>query len=56
MATPDLYASIGDDPILNIKTHYEEIFSKEGKLITYMKFKLAHSRPILELNPEDSNE
>jgi tRNA (guanine-N7-)-methyltransferase len=36
--TNDLYNSGIADEILNIKTTYENIFLKEGKKITYIKF------------------
>jgi len=38
--THDLYNSGYDNEILSIKTHYEQIFLKEGKPINYLKFRL----------------
>lgn len=39
--TNDLYAdvSLRDEALTNIKTHYEELFSKKGFKISYLKFK-----------------
>lgn len=39
--TNDLYADISlrDEALTNIKTHYEELFSKKGFKICYLKFK-----------------
>lgn len=50
---PDLYASFPEDPILGIKTRYEEIFTREGKTITYLKFKLSGSLQLIEPDPEN---
>lgn len=47
-ATADLYESHQGNPILSIKTHYEGIFTKEGKKITYLRFRLNHHHPIVE--------
>lgn len=47
-ATDNLYASHSGNPILEIKTHYEELFTKEGKTITYLRFRLNHANPIIE--------
>jgi len=38
IAVDDLYASPIVDDVLSIKTHYEGLFLKEGKKITYTKF------------------
>lgn len=39
-STHDLYRANWEDEVLEIKTHYEQIFLKEGKPITYTQFKL----------------
>jgi len=39
-STSDLYKENIDDPILNIKTHYEKLFSEKGEKIKYLKFQL----------------
>lgn len=49
---PDLYASFPEDSILGIKTRYEEIFTREGKTITYLKFRLNGNHPLIEPDPE----
>lgn len=49
---PNLYAAFPEDSILGIKTRYEEIFTREGKTITYLKFKLSNSLPLIEPDPE----
>jgi len=38
--TDNLYANENISPVLNIKTTYENMFLKEGKPITYLKFRL----------------
>ena len=55
-ATTDLYASHQGNPILEIKTHYEGIFTKEGKKITYLRFRLNHRLPINEPPYAESDE
>jgi tRNA (guanine-N7-)-methyltransferase len=44
----DIYSGIEIPEILNIKTHYEQIFLKQGKSITYLKFRLP-GKEIVEL-------
>ena len=39
-STHDLYRAQWDEDLLNIKTHYEQFFLKQGKAITYTEFKL----------------
>jgi len=36
----DLYSEPVVDPVLNIKTHYEKLFSNKGAKINYLKFRL----------------
>jgi tRNA (guanine-N7-)-methyltransferase len=36
--TDDLYSDGGNEELLSIKTHYEQLFLNEGKKITYLKF------------------
>lgn len=43
----DLYAQMPDDPMLSIRTHYEEIFLKQGVPITYLSFKLPNEKEII---------
>ena len=50
-ATNDLYNSDYESDILDIKTHYENLFLAEGKKITYIKFKLNKNTEII--NPEE---
>jgi len=40
VSTDNLYNSAFADELTSIKTHYEEIFLKEGKKIKYVKFRL----------------
>ena len=40
MITDDLYASVSDDPILNIKTFYEQQWLDRGISIKYIRFVL----------------
>lgn len=40
VATDDLYNSPYCDEILSIKTHYESFYLTQGKLITYIQFRL----------------
>ncbi len=39
-ATHDLYGNTELTPVLKIRTHYESIFSEQGKKITYLKFRI----------------
>ena len=39
-STNDLYNNGNSDHILSIKTHYENLFLKEGQNINYLKFSL----------------
>ncbi|MBO4244273.1 MAG: tRNA (guanosine(46)-N7)-methyltransferase TrmB [Bacteroidales bacterium] len=48
-ATDDLYASDNIDPVLQIKTFYEQGFLSEGKKITYLSFYLAKDKPVVEI-------
>ena len=49
LATRDLYAQPeGADDILSIKTFYEEMFIKENKAITYLKFRLKPGTVFVE--------
>lgn len=50
-ATDNLYSGSIENELLNIKTHYELLFLKEGKNITYTRFKPGN-RELKEL-PED---
>ena len=43
----DLYAQMPDDPMLSIRTYYEEIFLKQGVPITYLSFRLSHEKEII---------
>jgi len=46
-AVTDLYKEKPGDPLLSIRTHYEEMFLKEGSPITYLSFILPHDREII---------
>ncbi|MDX9904501.1 MAG: tRNA (guanosine(46)-N7)-methyltransferase TrmB [Bacteroidales bacterium] len=46
-AVTDLYREKPGDPLLTIRTHYEEIFLKQGLPITYLTFRLPHDREII---------
>ncbi|MBP5369417.1 MAG: tRNA (guanosine(46)-N7)-methyltransferase TrmB [Bacteroidales bacterium] len=48
-ATDDLYASGYKGVAADIQTFYEKIFLAEGKKITYLNFKLAKDRQIVEI-------
>ncbi len=43
----DLYSQMPDDPMLSIRTHYEEIFLNQGVPITYLSFKLPNEKDII---------
>ncbi len=45
-ATSDLYSEIHDDDILSIRTHYENLYLKEGLKINYLAFRLEKNRII----------
>lgn len=46
--TDDLYASVKDDPILSIRTFYEQQFLDKGFSITYICFELSNEQPLIE--------
>ncbi len=48
ICTSNLYAEVKDDPILGIKTFYEQQFLEQGLPITYLRFELSHSGPFHE--------
>lgn len=48
VCTADLYADVNDDPILGIKTFYEQQFLEQGLPITYIRFELNHTGPFHE--------
>lgn len=43
----DLYLQMPGDPLLSIKTHYEELFLKQGVPITYLSFRLPDEKEII---------
>jgi len=46
--TNDLYSTIDEDPILSIRTFYEQQFLELGKTITYICFELSNEKPLIE--------
>lgn len=48
ICTTDLYANFTNDPVLGIKTFYEQQFLGEGLPITYLRFVLNHPGPYHE--------
>lgn len=54
----DIYSLENIDPILTVKTHYEKLFLKEGKKITYLQFtldkKTAYAEPLLYDVPDEN--
>lgn len=46
--TDDLYATITDDPILSIRTHYEQQWLARGLTIKYFAFALDHDTALQE--------
>lgn len=46
--TDDLYSSDKDDPILSIRTFYEQQFLDQGLPITYICFELSNEKPFIE--------
>lgn len=53
VCTNDLYATVKDDPILGIRTHYEQLFMEKGFTITYINFQLKHAGPFNEPELQD---
>lgn len=45
-STDNLYSGQVENDILSIRTHYENLFLKEGKKINYLSFRLEKSRDI----------
>ena len=43
----DLHREMPGDPLLSIRTHYEELFLKQGIPITYLSFRLPHEKEIV---------
>lgn len=48
VCTSNLYSEVTNDPILGIKTFYEQQFLEQGLPITYIRFELSHSGPFHE--------
>ncbi len=48
IATENLYENVSDDPVLKIRTFYEQQFLDQGLKIHYLKFALPDSKPITE--------
>ncbi|HCT30255.1 MAG TPA: tRNA (guanosine(46)-N7)-methyltransferase TrmB [Bacteroidales bacterium] len=46
--TNDLYLTVKNDPILSIRTFYEQQFLDQGKTITYICFELSNEKPFIE--------
>jgi len=46
--TTDLHKTDSNNKLLQIKTHYEQIFLKENKNINYLNFNLPKNREIIE--------
>lgn len=51
-STPDLYDGTMADDILSIKTHYEQLFLKQGMKINYLSFRLKKNQEISDDWPE----
>lgn len=51
--TDNLYSTSFADDIRSIQTHYETMFIGKGENITYLKFKIHSSKPIIELPNEE---
>lgn len=47
-STENLYGAVGDDPILGIKTFYEQQYLDKGLPITYISFELNNEKPFIE--------
>jgi len=45
-STDNLYSGLAENEILSIRTHYENLFLKEGKKINYLSFMLEKNREI----------
>lgn len=43
----DLHGEMPGDPLLSIRTHYEELFVKQGVPITYLSFRLPDEKEIV---------
>lgn len=46
-ATKDLYNEMADDPLLSIRTFYENMFLNQGIPITYLAFRLPNDKKII---------
>lgn len=52
VATENLYADISNDPVLSIKTFYEQSFLKIGKKINYLQFAMPDNFEWQELSKD----
>jgi tRNA (guanine-N7-)-methyltransferase len=46
----DIYGSECTDELLFIKTHYEQLFLKQGLPITYLRFRIDGEQVLVELS------
>ncbi len=46
-SSTDLYSQLPGNPLLSIRTYYEEIFLKQGIPITYLAFRLPNEKDII---------
>ena len=46
-SSTDLYSQLPGNPLLSIRTYYEEIFLKQGIPITYLAFRLPNEKEII---------
>ncbi len=53
ISTNDLYATDLVNDELSIKTHYEQLFTAQGKTITYLRFSLQKNVEIIDLPKEE---
>jgi len=52
-STSDVHKTDANDQLLQIKTHYEQLFLNENKNINYLKFKLPKNKEIIEPPEEE---
>lgn len=51
-STDDLYSGTSENEILSIRTHYENIFLRQGQKINYLSFRVDKKREIKESSSE----
>jgi tRNA (guanine-N7-)-methyltransferase len=52
VSTTDLYSELSGNELLHIRTHYEDLFLKQGMKINYLAFRLEKNKIIEDANTQ----